>query len=61
MTRPLRRCEKPLPPDLLRLVEGIALTLAQEHHALENGGKVLPKGGGERLDVWVPAKGDHSI
>ena len=41
MRRPARQSETPLPPDVLRLVEGIALTLAQEHHALEIAGKPL--------------------
>jgi hypothetical protein len=34
--------DEPLPPDVLRLVEGIALTLAQEHHVAELRGKGLP-------------------
>jgi hypothetical protein len=41
MTRPARQPEKPLHPDILRLVEGIALSLAQEHHALKIAGKGL--------------------
>jgi hypothetical protein len=41
--RPARQSETPLPLDVLRLVEGIALTLAQEHHALEIAGKPLSK------------------
>jgi hypothetical protein len=48
--RALRQSEKPLSPDVLRLVEGIALTLAQEHHAMENAGKGLSKGASLRFD-----------
>jgi len=51
MSRAARQCPEPLSPDVLRLVEGIALTLAQEHHAAELRGKELPKGGEERLDM----------
>jgi hypothetical protein len=40
-----RKPEIPVSPDLLRLVEGIALTLAQEDHARETQGKGL---GGDR-------------
>jgi hypothetical protein len=32
-----------LDPGLLRLVEGIALTLARKHHALEMSTKALPQ------------------
>jgi hypothetical protein len=41
MPRALRQSEKPLPPEIARLVEGIALALAQEHHALEISGNGL--------------------
>jgi hypothetical protein len=41
MNRPIRQHPEPLPADLLRIVEGIALALAQEHHAMENAGKGL--------------------
>jgi hypothetical protein len=41
MNRPIRRHPESLPADLLRIVEGIALALAQEHHAMENRGKTL--------------------
>ncbi len=51
MPRALRQSEQPLPPEILRLVEGIALTLAQEHHALDSAGKSLSKVGPERSDV----------
>lgn len=35
MTRPVRQPEDSLSPDILRIVEGIALALAQEHHAIQ--------------------------
>jgi hypothetical protein len=35
MPRALRQSEQPLPPEIARLVEGIALTLAQEHHEIQ--------------------------
>lgn len=41
MNRPIRQHPEPLPADLLRIVEGIALALAQEHHAMENAAKTL--------------------
>jgi hypothetical protein len=46
------RPDEPLSPDVLRLVEGIALTLAQEHHAMENAGKGLSKIAEPRFDPW---------
>jgi hypothetical protein len=41
MNRPIRQHPEPLPADLLRIIESIALALAQEHHAAENAGKSL--------------------
>jgi len=41
VTRTLRQAEESLSPDILRIVEGIALALAQEHHAMENAEKGL--------------------
>jgi hypothetical protein len=51
MTRALRQPEAPLDPDILRLVEGIALTLAQEHHAMENAPKRLSSNDRVRFDA----------
>lgn len=42
---------EPLNADVARLVEGIALTLAAEHHALENGGKGLSGAAGLGSDA----------
>ena len=41
MKHPQRQPEESLPPDILRIVEGIALALAQEHHTMENAEKGL--------------------
>ena len=48
--RPARQHQEPLSPEILRLVEGIALTLAQEHHALEIAGKGLGEDDERRED-----------
>ena len=56
MPRAARQNETPLPPEILRLVEGIALALAQEHHALEIAGKGLCAGPGMGSDQGEPAK-----
>lgn len=53
--RALRQPEEPVSPDVLRVVEGIALTLAQEHHAMENQGKGL--GGDRQFDRDAVPKG----
>jgi hypothetical protein len=50
VTRPARQHPDFLPPDVLRLVEGIALTLAAEHHAAEIAARGLPNAERVRLD-----------
>jgi hypothetical protein len=56
MPRAIRQSETPLPPEILRLVEGIALALAQEHHALESAGKSLFPGATIGSDNGEPTK-----
>lgn len=59
MSRALPRAETPLPADVLRIVEGIALALAQEHHAAETQGKGLGGGRGARLDGPCGENDEH--
>jgi hypothetical protein len=47
---PQRQPEESLPPDILRIVEGIALALAQEHHAMENDEKTVFRAGRPGFD-----------
>jgi len=45
-----RQSEDSLPPDILRIVEGIALALAQEHHEMENAEKTVFRAGRPGFD-----------